>query len=58
MVGDVVVRGLLGYRNHEMIEFQFLVKERGQQNLYLGLPEGRLRPVQGTALETPLENSP
>ena len=46
LVGDVMVGGHLGHSNHKMIVLDsWRSKEGGQQNCYLGLPEGRLWPV-------------
>ena len=47
LVGDVMVGDHLAHSDHKMIEFLILgeVRKRGQQNCYLGLPEGRLWPV-------------
>ena len=49
LVGDVMVGGCLGHNDHEMIRVfdSWRSKEGGQQNCYLGLPEGRLWPIQG-----------
>lgn len=53
LVGDVVVRDQLGHSDQEIIVFDsWCCKEGSQQNLYLGVLEGTLWPVQ----ENPLGN--
>jgi len=42
LVGDVKVGGCLGHSNHKIVSDSQTSKEGGQQNSYLGLPEGRL----------------
>lgn len=51
--GDVVVRGCLGQSDHQMIFDYWWSKGRGggQQNLCLGLSEGRFWPVQDPGWE-------
>ncbi|KAK4806252.1 hypothetical protein QYF61_013396 [Mycteria americana] len=57
LVGDVKVKGSLGCRDHEMVEFRILRgrREEGEKQAHNpGLQESRLWPFQGSAWKSPM----